>query len=81
MPDRFPRDAPLREVLAALSALGFVLVREGNHIAMAREEPDGTRTPLTLPNHRTINGSTLRSILRQSGIGRDEFLGVYGRGK
>jgi hypothetical protein len=28
-----------------------VLVREGNHIAMQRENEDGTRTPLTLPNH------------------------------
>jgi hypothetical protein len=41
-------------VLAALEALGFRLVREGNHIAMLRENDDGTRTPLTLPNHRTL---------------------------
>lgn len=77
MSERFPRDAPIGDVLAALQALGFALVREGNHVAMVREEPDGTRTPLTLPNHRTIKGSTLRTVLRQSGVGRDEFLAVY----
>ena len=44
---------------------------------MARTEPDGARTPRTLPAHRTIKGSTLRAVLRQSGIGRDEFLAAY----
>ena len=74
---KFPVDAPLRKVIRALESLGFRLVREGNHIAMVRENPDGTRTPLTMPNHRRIKGSTLRTILRQSGISRDEFLEAY----
>jgi predicted RNA binding protein YcfA (HicA-like mRNA interferase family) len=74
---KFPVDAPLRKVLRALESLGFRLVREGNHIAMVRENPDGTRTPLTIPNHRRIKGSTLRTIIRQSGISRDEFLEAY----
>ena len=74
---KFPVDAPLRKVIRALESLGFDLVREGNHIAMVRENPDGTRTPLTMPNHRRIKGSTLRTILRQSGISRDEFLDAY----
>ena len=42
---KFPVDAPIREVVKALERLGFELVREGNHIAMVRENPDGTRTP------------------------------------
>jgi predicted RNA binding protein YcfA (HicA-like mRNA interferase family) len=75
--DKFPVDAPLRRVLRALAALGFVLVREGNHIAMQRENEDGTRTPLTLPNHLIIKGSTLRTICTQSGITRDAFLTAY----
>jgi predicted RNA binding protein YcfA (HicA-like mRNA interferase family) len=74
---KFPADATIRQVLRALESLGFELVREGSHIAMVRENPDGTRTPLTVPNHRRIKGSTLRTILRQSGISRDEFLKAY----
>ena len=75
---KFPVDAPIDRVIKALERLGFGVVREGNHIALARENPDGSRTPLTLPNHRTIKGSTLRTILTHAGIPRDEFLAAYG---
>ena len=74
---KLPVDAPIGEVIKAFENLGFRLVREGNHIAMARENPDGTRTPLTIPNHRKIKGSTLRTILTQAGIPRNEFLQMY----
>ena len=74
---KFPVDAPTREVVKALERLGFELVREGNHIAVVRENPDGSRAPLTMPNHRTIKRSTLRTILTQSGISREEFLQAY----
>lgn len=57
----------------------FILVREREHIAMLRQNPDGTRTPLTLPNHAKIKGSTLRLILRQSNITREDFLKAYER--
>jgi predicted RNA binding protein YcfA (HicA-like mRNA interferase family) len=74
---RFPTDAPIRDVIRALERLGFGLVREGNHISMARDNPDGTRTTLTIPNHRTLKASTLRTILTQSAITRDDFLREY----
>lgn len=74
---KFPVDAPIRKVIKALERLGFRVVREGNHIAMVRENPDGTRTPLTMPNHSRIKRSTLRTILTQAGIARDEFLSAY----
>jgi predicted RNA binding protein YcfA (HicA-like mRNA interferase family) len=74
---RFPVDAPRERVSKAFERLGFRLVREGNHIAMARENPDGTRAPLTMPNHRRIKGSTLRTILTQARIPREAFLAAY----
>jgi predicted RNA binding protein YcfA (HicA-like mRNA interferase family) len=74
---KFPIDAPNRKVVNAFQALGFRLVREGNHIAMLRPNPDGTLTPLTMPNQPTLKSSTLRTILTQAGIPREEFLKVY----
>lgn len=68
---------PQRRVLRALEILGFIVVRIGNHIAMQRTNPDDTITPLTLPNHATIKGSTLRMICTQSGISREAFLSAY----
>ncbi|QSV73983.1 MAG: hypothetical protein HEQ20_28410 [Aphanizomenon flos-aquae KM1D3_PB] len=44
---------------------------------MIRQNSDGTNTPLTLPNHKLIKGSTLRSICTQSGISRDDFITAY----
>ena len=74
---KFPIDAPIRKVTRALENLGFKQVRIGNHISMIRENPDGTKVPLTIPNHPTIKSSTLRTILTQTGISRVEFLGAY----
>ncbi|RKU32448.1 hypothetical protein C6499_03245 [Candidatus Poribacteria bacterium] len=74
---RFPTDAPKNRVIRALERLGYRIIRERNHICMARENPDGSRTVLVLPNHRRIKGSTLRRICTQAGISRDAFLEAY----
>lgn len=51
---RFPVDAPKRRVLKALAILGFVIIREAEHIVLKRDNSDGTVTPMTMPNKRNI---------------------------
>ena len=74
---KFPVDAPKAKVIRTLELLGFIILREREHIVMVRDNEDGTTTPLTMPNHSQIKGSTLRSICTQSGISREEFLSAY----
>ena len=76
---KFPRDAPKHKVIKTLETLGFKIIRVGKHISMVRENPDGSKTPLTMPNHDRIKGATLRIICRQSRISREEFLKIYER--
>ena len=74
---RFPSDAHKRHAIKTRQALGFETVREGNHVAMRRKNPDRSVTPLTMPGHSRLKASTLRTICTQSGISRADFLNAY----
>lgn len=64
---------PFREVKRKLETAGFVEVGQtGSHIKFAKTTTAGTRTA-TVPKHREVAAGTLRSILRQAGINREDF--------
>jgi hypothetical protein len=66
-------------VLSTFQAMGFVVVREAEHIGLQRQNTDGTRTIISLPNHRRIKGATLRHICTVAAIDRDVFLAAFAR--
>jgi len=74
---KFPRDAQKKKVIKTLEILGFHVIRVGNHISMERINPDGSKTPLTMPNHDVIKGSTLRVICTQAVIRREDFIEAF----
>jgi predicted RNA binding protein YcfA (HicA-like mRNA interferase family) len=76
---RFPVDAPNARVIKTFESLGFRLVRKRGHISMLRENPDGTKTPLTMPNPPYVKASTLRTICSQAGISREDFLAAFNK--
>lgn len=74
---KFPVDAPKQKVIKTLETLGFNIIREKEHISMERLNADGSKTPLTMPNHAKIKASTLRTICTQAGITREDFLNAF----
>jgi len=60
-----------KECIKALEAAGFVFRRqESSHIVMRREAPFAQ---VVVPDHRTLDRGTLRSILRAAGISPEDF--------
>ena len=61
-----------RECVRALERAGFYLKRqEGSHMILRRDKPFAQ---VVVPDHKELDRGTLRAILRQAGIGIEEFL-------
>jgi predicted RNA binding protein YcfA (HicA-like mRNA interferase family) len=62
-----------KEVCKILSSNGFVQVRQkDSHIVMQKRANNSTIT-VPVPNHSEIRIGTLQSIIRQSGISKEQF--------
>jgi predicted RNA binding protein YcfA (HicA-like mRNA interferase family) len=63
-----------KEVCGILEKHGFREVRQrGSHIVMQKTSANTTIT-VPVPNHKEIKTGTLQSIIRQSGISKEEFM-------
>jgi predicted RNA binding protein YcfA (HicA-like mRNA interferase family) len=60
-----------RECVKALAKIGFSIKRqEGSHIVLRRNDPF---SQVVIPDHRTLDRGTLRSIIRHTGLSVKEF--------
>jgi hypothetical protein len=66
-----------RAAAAEAAVLLYVLQRKTG-VRSRFSDANYSVTPLTLPNHATLKGSTLRAICRQADIGREDFLKCAG---
>ena len=65
------------QILRALRSAGFVDAPhrgKGSHRALVREDTSGRRRLVIVPAGKEIPRGTLRGIIEQAGIDRDEFL-------
>jgi len=61
-----------KEVCKTLEKIGYRIDHQtGSHIILRHASPPFRR--LTVPNHKEIAKGTLRAILRQAGLSREEF--------
>ena len=61
-----------KDLVKAFAKAGYEIDHQtGSHIILRHENPPHRR--LTIPNHREISKGTLRAIIRQAGLSRDEF--------
>ena len=60
-----------RACLRALERLGFRFVRQvGSHMVLRRDAPF---SQVVVPDHRTLDRGTLRSILRSAGVSPEQL--------
>jgi predicted RNA binding protein YcfA (HicA-like mRNA interferase family) len=64
-----------KEVVKALRKLSYEVDHQtGSHLILRQSTEYHRR--LTVPNHKEISKGTLRAIIRQAGLTRDEFISL-----
>ncbi len=62
-----------RQLLRALQRAGFVVLRQkGSHVSLEKRTADGYWRTI-VPMHREMRPGTLRDILNQSGLTKDQL--------
>ncbi len=70
---KLPRQISGQEIVKALLKLGYQVDHQtGSHIILRQNQQPFRR--LTVPNHKDLAPGTLRAIIRQAGLTREEFL-------
>ena len=65
-----------KKAIKALKSDGFNITRQsGSHIIMVKYK-NGKKLTVVVPNHNEIAKGTLLSIIAQSGLSKEEFLGL-----
>ena len=60
-----------REIIRALMKLGYyVRGRESSHVHLRHP----AKNPLTVPDHKEVARGTLRAIIRQADLSKQEFM-------
>jgi len=70
----------LREVCRALDKAGFQFIRQHgtSHMTYMKIGDDGRKYVVTVPHYPEIDRVVLISIIKQSGMSREEFLKLAG---
>ena len=65
-------------MIKALAKIGFTVVgRRGSHIRLKRK--DSKTLIVIVPDHNELARGTLKSVLRQANLSREEFLALLGK--
>ena len=64
------------EVVKVFSKIGYELDHQtGSHLILRNKERPHRR--LTIPNHKQIAKGTLRALIKQAGLTREEFMNLF----
>lgn len=63
-----------QQCVKVLEKVGFYVRRQkGSHIILRRNDPFGQ---VTVPNHKTLDRGTLRSIIRSADLSIEQFINL-----